>query len=144
MDGRFAERMQNAQVRHDVAVLGDFTRIYCAGNHGDRDKAPCATEAASLGVYGPKPHLLCTECQEHLAYGEQRRAACTRDPKPFCAHCDSQCYRSAELAWQRTMMRYSGPRSWYRGHFLDSIRHAHEAAHWRRAATRAANQSTNS
>jgi hypothetical protein len=126
-----------------VAVLGDFVRIYCAANHGERDRRRCTTDAAQLGVYGRKVPDVCDECESHLAYAEQRRAACPRDPKPFCAHCDTQCYRASELDWQRTMMRYSGPRSWYRGHLIDSIRHAAEAMRYRRtAAANAAGQTT--
>jgi hypothetical protein len=32
-----------------------------------------------------------------------------------------------ELAWQREMMRYSGPRSWRKGHTIDGIKHGLEA-----------------
>ena len=134
MSERAIARMADTKVRHDIAVLGDFARIYCAGHHADRTRVPCTTEAAEQGVYGRKAPMLCPECEAHLAYGEQRRALCPRDPKPFCAHCDSQCYSAGELAWQRTMMRYSGPRSWYRGHLIDSIKHAREAMAVRRAA----------
>ncbi|MHB9004357.1 MAG: nitrous oxide-stimulated promoter family protein [Coriobacteriia bacterium] len=135
MKERLTARLDDFKVRHDIAVLGDFAHMYCAGNHRDRARAACATGAAVHGVYGRKVPLLCRECAEHLDYAEARRAACTRDPKPFCAHCDAQCYRPQELEWQRTVMQYAGPRSWYRGHLKDGIRHAIEGAAARRTRT---------
>ncbi|PKQ29821.1 MAG: hypothetical protein CVT60_03415 [Actinobacteria bacterium HGW-Actinobacteria-10] len=135
MNERLVARMDDPKVRHDIAVLGDFARIYCAGNHADRDRVDYAIGAAVHGVYGRKIPILCRECAEHLEYAEARRAACTRDPKPFCAHCDTQCYRPRELEWQRMVMRYAGPRSWYRGHLIDGIKHAVEGAAARRAHT---------
>jgi hypothetical protein len=119
---RFRERMADDQVRADTKTLGDFTRIYCRGNHRDRARTPCASDAATLGVYGRRVPELCEECAGHLRYGEARRAYCPKDPKPFCAHCDSHCYKSDEAAWQRQMMRYSGPRSVFQGHAVDGIR----------------------
>lgn len=135
MNDHAIERLNDPKVRHDIAVLGDFAHVYCAASHRDRGRTPCATGAATHGVYGRKVPVLCQECASHLDYAEARRAACMRDPKPFCAHCDTQCYRSSELQWQRTVMRYAGPRSWYRGHLLDSIRHAIEGMAARRAST---------
>ena len=67
--------------------------------------------------------MLCEECEAHLAYAEKRRAYCPQDPKPFCAYCETHCYKSDEREWQRQMMRYSGPRSWRKGHAVDGIRH---------------------
>lgn len=123
MTERFAQAMNDPKVRHDTRVLASFTRIYCRGNHGGADRSPAPTDAASAGVYGPRPPVLCAECAAHLAYGEKRCAYCPKDPKPFCAHCDSRCYSPDELEWQRRMMRYSGPRSWYRGHLIDAVKH---------------------
>lgn len=128
--------MQEREVRHDTAVLGDFVEIWCAGQHRDRERVLVATEAAQLGVYGRKPPRLCTECTEHLAYAEKRRAYCPKDPKPFCAHCDTHCYTSDERAWQQQMMRYSGPKSWRKGHAIDGIKHVLEARRWRREQQR--------
>lgn len=133
MSSRFAEKMQDRKVRKDTRILGDFTEIFCAGNHAERARVPLVSDAAGLGVYGRKPPVVCEECAEHLRYAEKRRAFCPKDPKPFCAHCDTHCYKSDEREFQRTMMRYAGPRSAIHGHAIDGIRHAiasrrHEAA----------------
>lgn len=132
MNERFAEKMADEQVRTDTRTLADFVSIYCDGHHKDRDRAPLESDAVELGVYGRKKLVLCEECAEHLRYAEKRRAYCPKDPKPFCAHCDTHCYKSDERTWQQGMMRYSGPRSVWRGHAIDGVKHALEARKYRR------------
>lgn len=136
MNDRFANRMNDPKVAHDVRVVADFIRIYCDAHHRDRDRRPAATDAASLGVFRRKHPVLCAECEAHLAYAEKRRAYCPQDPKPFCAHCDTQCYRAEELAWQAQMMRFSGPRSWRHGHAIDGLRHLLEGRRYKREKAR--------
>ena len=136
MNERFAERMRDSKVAHDTRVVGDFVRIYCHGVHTDATRRVVQTDAAALGVYGRKVPSLCEECEAHLAYAEKRRAFCPHDPKPFCAHCESQCYRPEELDWQAQMMRYSGPRSWYQGHMIDGVRHALEGRKFKKEQAR--------
>lgn len=133
MEDRFAERVSDAKVAHDTRVLADFVAIWCDGHHRDRERRPAETGAAAIGLYGRKRPTLCVECEGHLSYGERRRAFCPKDPKPFCAHCDTHCYRPAEREWQREMMRYAGPRSWSRGHAIDGIRHLIEARRHQKA-----------
>ncbi|MDI6712899.1 MAG: nitrous oxide-stimulated promoter family protein [Anaerosomatales bacterium] len=133
-------RLQDPAVARDVKTLGDFVHIYCAGHHRDRARHAVQTPAAALGVYGRRVPVACEECEAHLAYGEKRRALCPKAPKPFCAHCDTHCYKPDEREWQRQMMRYSGPRSVLRGHALDAIRHALEARKHRAAQRRAADE----
>ena len=140
MSDRFTERMADKKVRHDTTTLADFVQIRCDGHHRDRPRARVATKAAELGVYGSRRPLLCTECEAHLAYAEKRRAYCPKDPKPFCAHCDTHCYRDAERQWQREMMRYSGPKSWRKGHAIDGIKHALEGRKHKRAVARRGRQ----
>jgi len=135
---RFAERMADPRAAHDTRVLADFVSIYCDGHHRDRIRDPAATDGAALGLYGRRRPALCGECTDHLAYAEKRRAFCPKDPKPFCAHCDTHCYRPEEREWQRQMMRYSGPRSWTRGHALDGIKHLLEARRHRKDVERRA------
>ncbi len=132
MTERFRERMSDAAVRADTKTLGDFAGIYCSGNHRDRTRTQVESDAATLGVYGRKPPILCDSCAGHLRYAETRRAYCPKDPKPFCAHCDTHCYKPEERVWQRLVMRYSGPRSIWHGHAIDGIRHALEARRFRK------------
>ena len=127
MNERFAEKMKDEQAVHDTVVLADFIQIWCDGHHSDGMRKPVATDAAALGIYGRKRLVLCEECEAHLAYAEKRRAYCPQDPKPFCAPCETHCYKSDEREWQREMMRYSGPKSWRKGHAIDGIKHVLEA-----------------
>ena len=132
MNDRFAQAMVDEQVAKDTRTVADFIAIYCKGNHGRRERSAAESDATTLGVYGRKRPVICAECQEHLRYAEKRRAYCPKDPKPFCAHCDTHCYSAVELEWQRQMMRYSGPRSALHGYAIEGIRHALEARKWRR------------
>jgi hypothetical protein len=124
--------MQERTVAHDAAVLGDFVRIWCDGHHREAERRLAQTDAAVLGVYGRKRPVLCSECEAHLAYAEKRLAYCPHDPKPFCAHCETHCYRQDERSWQQQMMRYSGPRSWRDGHTIEGIKHMLAAAKHRK------------
>ena len=134
MSERFAEKMKSAKVAHDTVVLGDFIQIWCDGHHRDRTRRLVETDGAQLGIYGRKRPTLCEECEVHLAYAEKRRAYCPHDPKPFCANCETHCYKSDEREWQRGMMRYSGPKSWRKGHAIDGIKHVLESRKFRRQA----------
>ncbi len=131
MNERFVQKAQDSKVRHDIAVLADFVQIWCDGHHDASARRPIQTEAQQLGVYAKKLQL-CPECEAHLAYAEKRRAYCPKDPKPFCAHCDTHCYMSSESEWQQQMMRYSGPKSWRKGHAIDGVKHMLEGRKWRR------------
>ena len=136
MNERFTKAMSDAKVVHDTTVLADFVQIWCDGHHAEETRHTVRTDAALLGVYGRKTPTLCAECEAHLAYAEKRRAYCPKDPKPFCAHCDTHCYKSDERTWQQGMMRYSGPKSWRKGHAIDGIKHVLEARKWRKQAER--------
>lgn len=127
MNERFAEKMKDPEVVHDCVVLADFVQIWCDRHHRERARRLVDTDAARLGIYGRKRPTLCEECEAHLSYAEKRRAYCPKSPKPFCANCDTHCYKPDEREWQRQMMRYSGPRSWCKGHAIDGIRHVLES-----------------
>jgi hypothetical protein len=138
MNERFAARMSDARVRHDTRLLGDFVALYCRGNHDGRARAALNSDGVSLGAYGRRAPVVCEECADHLRYAEARRAYCPKDPKPFCAHCDTHCYRPAEAEWQRAMMRYAGPKSMWHGHAVDAVKHMLEGRRWRKLATESA------
>lgn len=127
MNEQFAQRMSVAEVRRDTRIVAGLGQIYCAGHHDRSARTALASDAVTLGVYGRRVPVLCPECAEHIRYAEQRRAHCPKDPKPFCSHCDTHCYRSDEAEWQRAMMRYAGPRSLFRGYAIPALRHALEA-----------------
>lgn len=132
MNERLQARLGDEKVRNDIRILGDFVQIFCDGHHAEEARAAIATDATVLGVYGRKTPVLCTDCEAHLAYAETRRAYCPKDPKPFCAHCDTHCYKPDEREWERTMMRYSGKKAWAKGHAIDGIKHMVEGIKARR------------
>jgi hypothetical protein len=140
VNDRFVAKMKDKKVAHDTVVLADFIQIWCDGHHRDLPRRKAHTEGAELGIYGRKLPVLCAECEAHLAYAEKRRAYCPQDPKPFCANCETHCYKSDEREWQRQMMRYSGPKSWRKGHALDGIKHLLESRRYRKNAQKHAKQ----
>lgn len=136
VSGKFAERMQDESVRSDTRLVADFAAIYCKAKHKDRERPPITSDASALGVYGDRVPRMCEECAGHIRYAEKRRAFCPRDPKPFCAHCDTHCYKRDESEWQRQMMSYAGPRSMFHGYAIPGIKHALEALKWKREMAR--------
>jgi hypothetical protein len=130
----FAKRMADPAVRKDTRLLGDFAAIYCRGTHAAAQRRPLASDGAELGVYGRRPPDVCDACAELLVYAERRRAFCPKDPKPFCSHCDTHCYRADLREQMRDVMRYAGPRSILRGHAIDGIKHVLESRKFRKQA----------
>ncbi|MBE0418159.1 MAG: nitrous oxide-stimulated promoter family protein [Coriobacteriia bacterium] len=126
--------MHDAGVSKDTRLLGDFSAIYCRGNHSDAVRTPLQSDGAVLGVYGRKLPVVCDECAGLLRYAEKRRAYCPKDPKPFCSYCDTHCYSGEMREFMRDVMRYSGPRSVTRGHAMDSMRHLIEGRRAKREA----------
>jgi hypothetical protein len=134
MQDRFAESISEAKAAADTRLLGDFTGIYCRGNHRDAARAPLASDGVEVGVYGRRTPVVCDECAELLRYAEQRRAFCPKDPKPFCSTCDTHCYRPAMREHMRDVMRYAGPRSMFHGYAIQGVRHLLESRAARKAA----------
>lgn len=120
---RYLREVQREDVRRDLRTLAFFVRIYCDGNHRGEVRSPHDSPAVDAGVYGTEPARLCADCSQHLTYGEARRVFCSLDPKPFCAHCEVHCFKDEERTWNRTMMRYAGPRSLTRGFAREGARH---------------------
>jgi hypothetical protein len=127
--------MRDEQVVKDTRLLGDFSAIYCRGNHEGALRAPLESDGVALGVYGRRAPAVCEECAELLRYAERRRAFCPKDPKPFCSYCDTHCYSADRREFMREIMRYSGPRSVVRGHAIDSVRHLMEGRRAKREAS---------
>lgn len=134
MSDRFAEKMSQRDVRADTRLLGDFTGIYCRGRHRGAVRAPLVSEGVGAGVYGRRVPSVCDECAELLRYAERRRAMCPKDPKPFCSDCDTHCYEPGMRDSMREVMRYSGPRSVFRGYAIQGIRHLIQSRRARKVA----------
>lgn len=136
MQETFVKRMADPHVRSDTRLLGDFAVIYCHGKHAGARRAALASDAATLGIYGRKPPVVCDDCAELLRYAEKRRAYCPKDPKPFCSYCDTHCYTEAMREEMRAVMRYAGPRSMFGRHFFAGIKHVIDGRRARAAAAR--------
>jgi hypothetical protein len=66
---------------------------------------------------------LCPSCARLQTYALRRLAACPyQEAKPTCARCPIHCYRTAERAEIRDVMRYAGPRMLWHHPYL-AIRH---------------------
>ena len=84
--------------------------------------------------HGPSGEL-CPECAALAEYARARLARCPfAEQKPTCANCPIHCYRPAERAAIRRVMRYAGPRMLLHhpllaiGHLLDGLRRASDRA----------------
>ena len=141
MSDRFEDRMAVPTVHKDTRLLGDFTAIWCRGQHEGRARRVLDSPAARLGVYGPSAPVVCEECADLLRYAETRRAWCPKDPKPFCSYCDTHCYKPEMRERMREVMRYAGPRSVLHGHAIDGLRHVLAGRRARRDAASAASRS---
>jgi hypothetical protein len=91
------------------------------------------TVAAMMRIYcdGHHPHAatLCDDCQSLLDYAIQRLSRCPfQENKPICADCAIHCYQRDMRQRVREVMRYAGPRMFFRhpvlaiGHLLDKRR----------------------
>ena len=84
--------------------------IYCHGQHGNKDE-------------------LCFECKELLDYARERLNKCPfQENKTTCGKCPVHCYRPVMREKIRAVMRYAGPRMFYRHpiltlfHLIDGLR----------------------
>jgi len=134
MPDNFAERISDPKAAADTRLLGDFTGIYCRGNHWTATRSALASDGVKAGVYGRAAPVVCDECADLLRYAEQRRAFCPKDPKPFCSNCDTHCYKPAMREHMRDVMRYAGPRSMFHGYAIQGVRHLIESRKARKAA----------
>ena len=134
MQDRFPQKMADEKARKDTRLLGDFCEIHCRGRHAGAVRASLQSPGVDLGVYGRRVPVVCDECAELLRYAEQRRALCPKDPKPFCSHCDTHCYRPEMRERMREVMRYAGPRSILHGHAINGVKHLIEGTAARKAA----------
>jgi hypothetical protein len=86
------------------------------------------TVSAMVHLYCEREHAsargaLCDRCGALLAYAEARLAVCPfGEHKTTCRECPVHCYRPAERADMKVVMRAAGPRMLWR-HPLLALRH---------------------
>jgi hypothetical protein len=74
------------------------------------------------GVHGSQGGL-CASCQELAAYAQARLERCPfQADKPTCAKCPIHCYQPQRREQIKAVMRYAGPRVFWR-HPILSLRH---------------------
>jgi hypothetical protein len=94
-----------ANIVTDQKTVAAMVRLYCRDKHG-----------SSAGD-------TCDSCTALLAYSHDRLARCPfGGEKTTCRDCPIQCYRAAERAGMKEVMRYAGPRMLWE-HPLLAIRH---------------------
>jgi len=105
--------LQDKHIARERLTMARMVGIYCAAHHdGTHDD-------------------LCNECGKFLDYAEVRLDKCPYgNDKPTCANCPIHCYKPAQRAQAKKIMRYAGPRMLIRhplltiAHKLDGFRRA--------------------
>jgi hypothetical protein len=76
------------------------------------------TVSAMIGIYCRRHHggrEVCRECAALLAYSHKRLDGCPYGgDKPSCRECPVHCYRAAERSAMKDVMRFSGPKMFFR------------------------------
>ncbi len=100
------------RISREKKTIEAMVRLYCRKQH--------QTEAG-----------LCPECLGLLEYALSRLDRCPYgEGKPTCGRCPVHCYQPAMREKVRDVMRYAGPRLYYRHplltfyHFIDARRKA--------------------
>ncbi len=101
---RSESKFEHRRLRRERKTVAAMQRIYCRANHG-----------TARG--------LCAECDELKAYSEARLAACPYGwEKPPCSECTIHCYKPERREQIRAVMRYAGPRMFFR-HPILAVHH---------------------
>lgn len=100
-------------VEREWKTISKMVGIYCADHHS---------------ATGPEP---CPSCRDFLDYAETRLHKCPYgEDKPTCSNCPVHCYKPAQRARVKEIMRYAGPRMLLRhpllaiAHQFDGLRRA--------------------
>lgn len=97
------------RIRREVKTIRAMIAIYCRAHHGSGG--------------------LCDECTAVFEYARQRVDRCPFCvDKPTCLNCTVHCFKPDMRERTRVIMRYAGPRMWWRHpiltlfHFADGRR----------------------
>jgi hypothetical protein len=98
-------RTVKKRLARERLTIGKMIGIYCSAHHGSSGS------------------MLCADCAEFQDYAELRLRKCPYgEDKPTCSNCPIHCYKPAQKAQARMIMRYAGPRMMFR-HPLLAICH---------------------
>ena len=94
------------RIERELKTVRAMIAIYCRAHHGSAD--------------------LCSDCGELYEYARERVDRCIfRLAKPTCVNCAVHCFKPDMRQRVRLVMRYAGPRMWWRHpvltffHFVD-------------------------
>lgn len=106
------KRFDQARLERERRTIEAMVSRFCRGMHK---------------TAGP----LCAECAELLDYATARLERCPfQQEKPTCAKCPIHCYQAHRREQIKAVMRYAGPRLFWRHpiltvrHFLDAYKEA--------------------
>ena len=91
---------------YSVKIMRAMITIYCVNNHNSNGE-------------------LCDSCSELFNYTTRRFALCPQKRNSPCSLCDINCYSSEKRAELREVMKFSGPRMFFR-HPIMTLVHAYE------------------
>jgi hypothetical protein len=99
-----SRRLEQARLEQERRTMEAMIVCYCRGVH-------------RAGAE------LCAECRELLEYATGRLERCPfQENKPTCAKCPIHCYQPQRREQVKAVMRYAGPRVFWR-HPILSVRH---------------------
>lgn len=85
----------------ELKTMRQIIHIYCSHKHA------------------MKQEQLCPKCNEVWNYAKQRIEACPHmEVKTFCSVCKTHCYEPTYREQIREIMRYSGPRLFWKAPFM--------------------------
>ena len=103
-------RQNRPRLERERKTVGVMIKMYCRGKHGTREG-------------------LCPECDALWQYVQVRLDRCPfQERKTTCKNCPVHCYRPDMKRRITEVMRYAGPKMWYRHpiltiwHFIDGAR----------------------
>jgi hypothetical protein len=96
--------MSRSHLKRERRTIRAMIDVFCRGRHDGAGDS-------------------CQDCGELLSYAEKRLEKCPfQEDKPPCARCPIHCYQPARRDQIRAVMRYSGPRMFWR-HPIFALRH---------------------
>lgn len=105
---KLVQNKGNKRLEREKKTVEAMIKIYCHRNH------PTGTKG------------LCSQCKELKQYAIAKADNCVfGDNKPTCAKCSIHCYNKSMRAQIKQVMRYSGPRMFFRHPILTIIHLIH-------------------
>ena len=98
---------EEKRLAKDEATLYAMAHIYCLDHHTDRKRSERGA---------------CSECEDVIAYANERTRLCPHQHKGNCEDCSIHCYRPEMRTRIRKIMAYAGPRM-IRSHPLMALRY---------------------